>query len=162
MNEQILNVTLISRHDIEANWLQSDYVPEKGEIIVYDIESEGDLYPDDRYEPYAYERFKIGDGKTVVSDLPFSVDAFVETVLSKGTTVGTGNAVTDISVSGHQITLKKGATFIPSAEKGAANGVATLGSGGKVPSAQIPAATATTLGGVKLSLDGTVLTIKTT
>lgn len=31
--------------------------------------------------------------------------------LSKGTTSGTGNAVTDINVSGHEITLVKGATF---------------------------------------------------
>lgn len=162
MNKQTLNVTLISRHDIEANWLQSDYVPEKGEIIVYDIEEATGPFPDDRYEPCDHERFKIGDGKKKVTDLPFAIDAFVETVLSKGTTVGTGNAVTDISVSGHQITLKKGATFIPSSEKGVANGVATLDSDGKVPAAQIPAATKTTLGGVRLLLDGTVLTIKTT
>ena len=35
----------------------------------------------------------------------------VETKLSKGTTTGAGNAVTDISVSNHQITLVKGATY---------------------------------------------------
>ena len=35
-----------------------------------------------------------------------------ETTLSKGTTTGSGNAVTDISVSGHQITLTKGTTFL--------------------------------------------------
>ena len=35
-----------------------------------------------------------------------------ETALSKGTTSGSGNAVTDISVSGHQITLTKGSTFL--------------------------------------------------
>ena len=32
--------------------------------------------------------------------------------LSKGTTTGSGNAVTDISVSGHEITLTKGETFL--------------------------------------------------
>ena len=37
-----------------------------------------------------------------------------ETTLSKGTTSGSGNAVTDISVSGHQITLTKGSTFLTS------------------------------------------------
>lgn len=37
-----------------------------------------------------------------------------ETQLSKGTTTGSGNAVTDISVSGHQITLIKGKTFLES------------------------------------------------
>ena len=37
-----------------------------------------------------------------------------ETSLSKGTTSGNGNAVTDISVSGHEITLTKGSTFLTS------------------------------------------------
>lgn len=37
-----------------------------------------------------------------------------ETALSKGTTTGSGNAVTDISVSGHTITLTKGSTFLTS------------------------------------------------
>ena len=35
-----------------------------------------------------------------------------ETTLSKGTTTGSGNAVTDITVSGHTITLKKEKTFL--------------------------------------------------
>lgn len=35
-----------------------------------------------------------------------------ETTLSKGTPTGSGNAVTDIAVSGHQITLKKEETFL--------------------------------------------------
>ena len=34
--------------------------------------------------------------------------------LSKGTTTGSGNAVTDISVSGHTVTLTKGSTFLTS------------------------------------------------
>lgn len=34
--------------------------------------------------------------------------------LSKGTTTGNGNAVTDISVSGHTVTLTKGSTFLTS------------------------------------------------
>ena len=33
-----------------------------------------------------------------------------ETSLSKGTTSGSGNVVTDLSVSGHTVTLTKGAT----------------------------------------------------
>ena len=37
-----------------------------------------------------------------------------ETSLSKGSTSGSGNAVTDISVSGHQITLTKNKTFLES------------------------------------------------
>lgn len=37
-----------------------------------------------------------------------------ETLLSKGTTTGSGNAVTDITVNNHQITLTKGSTFLTS------------------------------------------------
>lgn len=39
-----------------------------------------------------------------------------ETQLSKGATSGNGNAVTDISVSGHEITFTKGSTFITSSD----------------------------------------------
>ena len=58
------------KHDIEANWLQSDraelsqeqkFVPLKGELIIYDQDNS-----------YSYERFKIGDGVTTVSNLPFA------------------------------------------------------------------------------------------
>lgn len=53
-----------------------------------------------------------------------------ETSLSKGTTTGSGNAVTDISVSGHQITLTKGSTFLTS-ETSLSKGT-TTGSGNAV------------------------------
>ena len=39
-----------------------------------------------------------------------------ETTLSKGTPTGSGNAVTDITVSGHQITLTKGTTFLTASD----------------------------------------------
>ena len=53
-----------------------------------------------------------------------------ETSLSKGTTTGGGNAVTDISVSGHQITLTKGTTFLTSHQSiKTLNGTALTGTG---------------------------------
>lgn len=53
---------IVHKHDIETNWLKAtNFIPKQGEIIIYDI--------DDNYD---YERFKIGDGQTVVSELPFS------------------------------------------------------------------------------------------
>lgn len=61
-----------------------------------------------------------------------------ETTLSKGTATGSGNAVTDITVSGHKITLAKGKTFIETSAMGTANGVATLDASGKVPTSQLP------------------------
>ena len=45
-----------------------------------------------------------------------------ETQLSKGTSTGTGNAVTDINVSNHQITLVKGKTFLETAPVTSVNG----------------------------------------
>ena len=61
-----------------------------------------------------------------------------ETTLSKGTTSGGGNAVTDISVNGHTVTLTKGATYIPSSEKGAASGVVPLNANSKIDSTYLP------------------------
>ena len=59
--EKTINGRLINKHDIEANWLKAtNFIPIQGEIIVYDIDG-----------TYNYERFKIGDGATVVSALPF-------------------------------------------------------------------------------------------
>lgn len=53
-----------------------------------------------------------------------------ETTLSKGTTTGSGNAVTDISVSNHQITLTKGTTFLTSHQSiKTLNGTALTGTG---------------------------------
>lgn len=48
------------KHDIEANWSISNIMPLDGEIIIYD--------PDDTH---ATPRFKVGDGKTALKDLPF-------------------------------------------------------------------------------------------
>ena len=52
----------------------------------------------------------VSKGTSGVVDLGTVITS--ETQLSKGTTTGDGNAVTDISVSDHQITLTKGATFL--------------------------------------------------
>ena len=53
-----------------------------------------------------------------------------ETTLSKGSTSGTGNAVTDITVSGHQITLTKGTTFLTQHQSiKTLNGTALTGDG---------------------------------
>ena len=53
-----------------------------------------------------------------------------ETTLSKGSTSGSGNAVTDITVSGHQITLTKGTTFLTQHQSiKTLNGTALTGAG---------------------------------
>ena len=65
MGEQIFNTRIVHKHDTEANWSKAvNFIPKQGEIIVYDIDS-----------TYTYERFKIGDGETLVNSLPFVDDA---------------------------------------------------------------------------------------
>lgn len=65
-DNKTLNTRLVNKHDVEANWLKAvNFIPLQGEIIVYDID-----------ENYSYERFKIGDGATNISALPFVEDIF--------------------------------------------------------------------------------------
>lgn len=76
MSEKNLNVRIIHKHDIEANWLKAtNFAPKQGELIVYDKDSN-----------YAYERFKIGDGVTNVNSLPFCGEAANIETPSSGTT----------------------------------------------------------------------------
>lgn len=82
MAEKTLKGRIVQKHDLEVNWLlATNFVPKQGEIIIYDIEidAEGNTLelPDGRTTPYSYERVKIGDGITLVSDLPFYNDGFV-------------------------------------------------------------------------------------
>ena len=64
MSENVLkNVRIVHKHDTEENWLKAtNFIPKQGELIIYDV--------DDTHD---YERMKIGDGETLVSDLPFIV-----------------------------------------------------------------------------------------
>lgn len=62
MSEKNINTRVINKHDIEANWKKATtFIPKQGELIVYDIDN-----------TYSYERFKIGDGKTLVNNLTFA------------------------------------------------------------------------------------------
>lgn len=66
MASKTLNTRIILTHDLEENWIESTFTPSRGELVVYD--------PD---LTYSYARFKIGDGQTVVSELPFVIDRSV-------------------------------------------------------------------------------------
>ena len=66
---------VILKHDIEANWIKAvNFVPWKGELIIYDVEDSSSELPQGRTFRYETVRFKFGDGVTNVNDL-----AFVET-----------------------------------------------------------------------------------
>lgn len=51
--------TLTVKKDTEANWLVNDFIPAIGEVIVY--------IPDANN---TYSRFKVGNGSTLLSNLP--------------------------------------------------------------------------------------------
>lgn len=75
------NTRVQHKNDIEANWIQAvNFKPLLGEIIIYNAETEGNVnhLPKDpvtkeqiRNYYITYTRFKIGDGNTTVTDLPF-------------------------------------------------------------------------------------------
>ena len=67
-----IKTRIIHKHDSESNWTSSNFIPNQGELIVYDID-----------ENYNYERLKIGDGTTAVSNLPFVNDIEVPTKTSQ-------------------------------------------------------------------------------
>lgn len=73
-----LNTRIIHKHDLEVNWLKAvNFIPLYGELIVYDVEVDDSgkvlALPEGRTTPYTYARFKLGDGTTPVSKLPFAV-----------------------------------------------------------------------------------------
>ena len=64
-----LQTRIIHKHDTEENWKKAtNFIPKQGELIVYDIDS-----------TYTYERIKMGDGKTLVSNLPFVLNSITDT-----------------------------------------------------------------------------------
>ena len=61
MSEKLIKTRVIQKHDTTENWAKAtNFIPKSGELIVYDTDAQ-----------FNYERLKLGDGKTVVSDLPF-------------------------------------------------------------------------------------------
>ena len=62
MANKQLNARFQQKHDTEANWnrVGTTFTPLKGEVIVYDVDS-----------AHSVPRFKIGDGTTKLSSLPF-------------------------------------------------------------------------------------------
>lgn len=90
-----------NKHDIEVNWNKATtFVPLAGELIIYDRESAdgttllpGVSLPTGRTVPYTYNRVKVGDGVTPVTQLSFidkevkdTMQATVDSLISCGTT----------------------------------------------------------------------------
>lgn len=74
MSEKTIKSRIVHKHAVEADWLKAtNFIPLAGEIIIYDIDS-----------THTYERVKVGDGKTLVSSLPFVDDNKVDKIAGKG------------------------------------------------------------------------------
>lgn len=70
MANKTVKTRIVNKHDVETNWAKAvNFIPKKGEIIVYDED-----------DTHTCPRFKVGDGKTVVSALPFTTDVLGKTV----------------------------------------------------------------------------------
>lgn len=85
---ETLNARVSHIHDTETNWLKTNkFIPRAGEVIVYDADI-----------THNYERFKIGDGKTDVKELPFTIESALKEYLSYKEGVGyilDGGRITD-------------------------------------------------------------------
>ena len=90
MSEKNIKSRIVHKHDTEANWLKATtFVPKQGEFIIYDKDA-----------TYDYERFKIGDGVTVVSNLPFSDDNIKTLINSVKDLIGESCAITTTNADG--------------------------------------------------------------
>lgn len=73
-----LSARIINSHDTEENWSKlTTFIPKSGEIIFFE--------PDVNCN---YVRLKLGDGKTLLSDLPFNNDAMLDGVIKLEDEVG--------------------------------------------------------------------------
>ena len=72
-DKRTIGARIIHTHDVESNWKAAKtFVPRLGELIVYD--------PDIINEKV---RFKFGDGKTTINELPFALDATFDELFNK-------------------------------------------------------------------------------
>lgn len=102
MAEKNLNARIIHKHDTEENWsLATNFIPKQGEIIVYDKDS-----------TYDYERFKIGDGVTVVNSLPFATYKSIPELETDGTLVFTGEYAVNYDVPLPHVTSADNGKFL--------------------------------------------------
>lgn len=73
MKEPNMRARVSQLHKTEAEWNRlSTFVPISGEFIIFD--------PDEQHE---YARLKIGDGKTLLIDLPFFIDSAIDHHVTK-------------------------------------------------------------------------------
>lgn len=68
----------IIMHKTAAEWaLMSDYIPALGELIIFDIDND-----------YNYERIKIGNGVSLIEELPFTTNIHIQDTPPVGASFG--------------------------------------------------------------------------
>ena len=87
-----LTTRIINKHATAAVWNTTNFTPLQGELIVYDPG-----YDSKDGKTYSRERFKIGDGKHTVQELPFAHEQ--EAVVTP--TTKTINVITQVSKSSY-------------------------------------------------------------
>ena len=142
MANKTLDVRITLRSDTAANFASANPVLLKGEAA-YETDT---------------NKLKFGDGTTHYADLPYfaaDVGETIEALLTnymkvseyQGSTSGVVKAadklakavtINGVSFDGSANITVEDNTKIPTSQKGAANGVATLDTTGKVPSSQLP------------------------
>lgn len=60
MGKNIVHARIQLKNDTEKNWNKSNFIPLKGELIIYSTD-----------ETHPFSRIKIGDGVTNIIELPF-------------------------------------------------------------------------------------------
>lgn len=70
--KELKHIRIIQKHETEANWNKATkFIPKLGEVIIYDPDAN-----------HTTSRIKIGDSTTVVANLPFVQQGFIDSELS--------------------------------------------------------------------------------
>lgn len=80
VDEITMRARLLARRDTTENWnAVRDFVPLKGEIIVY---TDGGTTADENGNVTAVPKIKVGDGMAYLIDLPFTTDDIMQALLA--------------------------------------------------------------------------------
>lgn len=72
-----INTRIINKHATAAVWdTKTTFIPLQAELIIYDKDAN-----------YSYERYKIGDGSTPVTQLPFVINPHTHNFTGKAATI---------------------------------------------------------------------------
>lgn len=93
--KELKHIRIIQKHETEANWNKATkFIPKLGEVIIYDPDAN-----------HTTSRIKIGDGTTVVANLPFVQQGFIDSELSDTSENAVQNKVIKVEIDKKQDNL---------------------------------------------------------